>query len=829
MVRTTVLKFGGSSQEGRNYANMVGLIISSLRKWDRIYVVVSAIGDTTSQLVKLWNSRDEKERELVWRGLDTTHCTNLSYRHSVTKLREEITKAQKLLKTADRTDPYQMAEFLSYGERFASIKLEHALREGDHVGTRLGSVINSYKSDINPATLSNRYGFYVDTERLSSSKLNIVDGFWGTTLFGKCILLGKNGGDTTASLIANAVDAEQLEIWTVSDGIYTADPKLVPHAKLIKRMGYSMCQELAAMDTPYLIHPYGIRPCQQKNIPILIRNIRNPLQPEDMMTRVENENVNADRSTVGFDADPIAIRLQKRISVICIESLAMWETEGFVEQIGRVLKKHRVSVDILNSSQFTISITTDEPDQTRLDGMITELTSLGYRIPTYVKHVDLVSIVTNDRHRIKNIHKGCEIATEIGECYLDHMSSNRLSVSFAVPVETSLRLVKRLHYEFVGKQTRIDLPISGWWDKKLPQLIELGEAHDNLIVYDLDTIRERCRRIKKLGVDRYFFAMKSNWNSQVLETIMEEGFGIETVSVQEMEHIKMHHPKADVLFTPNYAPIEEYQKGFELGVHMVIDNLKILQRHSHVFAGREIGLRIDCNMAEGHDSKVLTEGDAVKFGIPLGNITRVVSFLAKQKNPPKIVGLHSHRGSGIMDPTVWTEAAKMLIKLAPLFPDLGWINLGGGFGVPSLGREPALDLDRLKDGLNPFRDHPYQLWVEPGRFLVAEAGVILSRATQVRKKGAHEYVGIGVGMNTLIRPALYNSWHPYANLTRYHEPRDKIYTLVGPICESGDSFGKGMMPKTREDDTIIITMCGAYVRVMSSCYNMRSPPKEVAL
>jgi bifunctional diaminopimelate decarboxylase / aspartate kinase len=131
----------------------------------------------------------------------------------------------------------------------------------------------------------------------------------------------------------------------------------------------------------------------------------------------------------------------------------------------------------------------------------------------------------------------------------------------------------------------------------------------------------------------------------------------------------------------------------------------------------------------------------------------------------------------------------------------------------------------LTEALAP---HDVEVWLEPGRYLVAESGVLLARVTQLKRKGQYDYLGISTGMNSLIRPALYGAYHDIVNLSRLHERADRHYRVVGPICESGDVLGESrFLPESREGDIILIANAGAYGRVMSSHYNRRSPAEEV--
>jgi diaminopimelate decarboxylase/aspartate kinase len=198
----------------------------------------------------------------------------------------------------------------------------------------------------------------------------------------------------------------------------------------------------------------------------------------------------------------------------------------------------------------------------------------------------------------------------------------------------------------------------------------------------------------------------------------------------------------------------------------------------------------------------------------------------------RIVGLHAHTGSGNFGIDNWLEVARTLARVAERFPEVATFDLGGGLGVPEKASRAPLDLAALDAALLAFRaEHPrFQVWLEPGRFLVAEAGVLLARVTQLKGKGAVRYVGVATGMNSLIRPALYGAYHEIVNLTRLDEPASDTYEIVGPICETGDILGHDRsLPPTREGDVLLIATAGAYGRAMSSYYNLREPAGEVLL
>src|SRR5690606_37287356 len=195
--------------------------------------------------------------------------------------------------------------------------------------------------------------------------------------------------------------------------------------------------------------------------------------------------------------------------------------------------------------------------------------------------------------------------------------------------------------------------------------------------------------------------------------------------------------------------------------------------------------------------------------------------------------LHAHLGFGVFGLGHWREAGLQLASLAESLPSVTRLNLGGGLGVPYQPGEPALDLSALAAGLAELRDaYPrFELLMEPGRYLVGEAGVLLTRVRQVKRKGRPVYVSCDAGMHTLLRPALYEAWHPVVNLSRLEAPRTLRPDVVGPVCESADCLARDrLLPgETAAGDFLLVDVAGAYGAVMASDYNLRGRPREVVL
>jgi diaminopimelate decarboxylase/aspartate kinase len=324
--------------------------------------------------------------------------------------------------------------------------------------------------------------------------------------------------------------------------------------------------------------------------------------------------------------------------------------------------------------------------------------------------------------------------------------------------------------------------------------------------------------------------MKANWHPQILRRVYAAGLGLECVSPGEIAQAFASVPELDpgrVLFTPNFAPRDEYEYGFGKGVRVTLDNLYPLKMWPDMFRGREVFLRIDPGFGRGHHSHVRTGGVHSKFGVPLSELDELVALT--RSAGVRVTGLHAHTGSGIFNVANWTETGTVLGGLAARFPEVAVIDLGGGIGVPEQAGHGELDLgllDRAVAGLA--QQFPrIDFWMEPGRYLVAKAGVLVAVVTQLKGKGDVQYVGIATGMNSLIRPALYGAHHDIRNLTRLDEPPGDRVTVVGPICETADQLGVDRwLPQCREGDVLLIATCGAYGYAMSSNYNLRPPAAE---
>ena len=241
-------------------------------------------------------------------------------------------------------------------------------------------------------------------------------------------------------------------------------------------------------------------------------------------------------------------------------------------------------------------------------------------------------------------------------------------------------------------------------------------------------------------------------------------------------------------------------------------------------------IRIDPGKGDGHHDHVITAGSHSKFGIPLSDINQVLRLCEKYRI--KITGLHTHNGSGIKNISTWLDTAKLLLELSKKFKDTAVINLGGGIPIKEKLNQREFDFNKFSHMLTDLKKNfkNIEMWFEPGRFIVGESGALITHVTQIKQKDDQNYIGVDVGMNVLIRPILYGSYHEIVNLTKYDQERKLLVSIVGPICESGDKLGENReFPETDEEDVILIANAGAYVRSMASEYNLREMPDEIII
>ncbi|WP_424019724.1 diaminopimelate decarboxylase [Halorientalis pallida] len=378
------------------------------------------------------------------------------------------------------------------------------------------------------------------------------------------------------------------------------------------------------------------------------------------------------------------------------------------------------------------------------------------------------------------------------------------------------------------------------WDAE--RLRGLGTEYDTpLYVLDLDRVRENAARLQEaFDAEEISYAVKANTTEPVLETIESTGIGAECASAGEVERaLAAGFDGAEVRYTAVNPPARDldYVVDAAADADLIVtvgaaDTLDQLAERG--FSGR-LCIRANPGVGAGHHEKVST-GAAPKFGVPLDRVPDLAAEAVDRGFD--LVGLHAHAGSGISgeDLQAHRELVARMGELArEVIADVGsieFVNVGGGLGVPYREDEAPLDLDAVAAATrDAFGDVDARLGIEPGRYFVADAGVLLTRVNTVKPTPETTVVGVDAGMTTLVRPAMYDSYHAIRSLAPDAGDREPVSaTVAGPICETADVLGEDRsLPDPERGDLLAVGNAGAYGYEMSSNYNSRPRPAVVAL
>lgn len=371
------------------------------------------------------------------------------------------------------------------------------------------------------------------------------------------------------------------------------------------------------------------------------------------------------------------------------------------------------------------------------------------------------------------------------------------------------------------------------------QLLEIASRFGTpTYVYDVEVLRERTQTLLQALEPlphRLLYAMKANSCPALLREITGLGPDLEAVSPGEVElALRIGIPPARIFYSANNMTDEEMEEVANKDVLFNIGELSRLDRFGRAFPGSRVSVRLNPEVGAGHHRYVVTAGKMTKFGIPLEQIADVLDTAAR--HGLRIVGLHQHIGSGIADTQQLRSAMEVLLGASKQFDQLEFLDFGGGLNVPYRPDETPLDVENLrKNVVEPLlafsttAPRPLSFWFEPGRYLVAECGTLLTRVNTIKSTGDRTFAGTDSGFNHLIRPVLYGAYHAISNLTSPEAPLHTV-DVVGNICESGDVFAQDrLIEKIEEGDVLGIADAGAYGISMGSEYNLRPLPAEVLL
>jgi bifunctional diaminopimelate decarboxylase / aspartate kinase len=852
-----VLKFGGTSVSSvATWRNIAAVVRARLADGARVLVVHSAVSGITDQLERLLAA-----------ALGGAHAPLLA---SIEQRHRDLA-AELAIGVSPELEGYfavlrQMTSGIALMSEVSDRTRARVLASGELMATEIGARFLQAQG-LEASWWDARAGLIAPARAAASARANflsatcefapepalqrrlaacagvvVTQGFIASDAAGDTVLLGRGGSDTSAAYFAAKLAARQLEIWTDVPGMFSANPRHTPQARLLRSLHYDEAQEIASSGAKVL-HPRCILPAKSQQIPIVVYATQCP--------QIEGTHISAD----GGDgaAQVKAVCLKKGITLVSLDSPGMWHEVGFLADAFQVFKRHGLSVDLISTSETNVTVSLD-PAANSLDPQVLERLSADLsqlcRAQVIGPCASVSLVGRNIRAILHRLGEAFELFAE-QRIYLVSQAANDLNFTFVVDEDQGDRLVNELHERLIEpvregsilgptwqqlfappRAAASAAPV--WWRARRAQLLALAVDHDCAYVYDPQVVRAAAEAVLGLqSVDRVLYAMKANPNAQLLRLLAGLGVGFECVSRGEIEHLLASVPGLDrsrILFTPNFAERAEYAWALEQAIQVTVDNLYILSEWGELFRGARIFIRIDTGTGRGHHHHVRTAGAHAKFGVPMAEVEQFAQLA--ERHGVSVIGLHAHSGSGIFDADNWAQVASRLLGLAQRFPQLATIDVGGGLGVPDGPEQIGLSLAQLDTALLAMRQNRpgIALWIEPGRFLVAAAGALIARVTQTKSKDEVRYVGIATGMNSLIRPALYGSWHEIVNLTRLDEPATEIVNVVGPICESADFLGHDrLLPPTRAGDVLLIANAGAYGYAMSSRYNLREPAQEFVL
>ncbi|VAV93608.1 Aspartokinase / Diaminopimelate decarboxylase, partial [hydrothermal vent metagenome] len=766
-----VLKFGGTS-------------VASLDRWQSIARIVQACADDNARVLVV-HSAIRPVSDLLEQAIEAAlRGEHLSVFEQIKRIHTELGTAMQLDPASQlEADFAQLARLLSGVEMTgeASHRVQAKIMAlGEIMATRLGAAflnqagVNCSWMDARELLIaasknpSNGQPEYLSAwcddapdatlqQKLLQAPNGIVltQGFIAANAAGETVLLGRGGSDTSAALFAAKLKAKKLEIWTDVPGMFSADPRQISSARLLKDVSYPEAQEIASMGAK-VIHPRSFPPVRRANIPVHVRCTHTPELPGTLISA----------SPLDTSARVKAITVRGGITLVSLTTSSMWKVPGFLARAFAAFAEHGLSIDLVTTSETSVTVSLDakQPQEdSSLEALVVSLQDICK--VEIVKSCATVSLVGQGIRTI--LHK----LTPTLELFREHpvrllsLAANDLNLTVVVDEEQANLLASRLHDVMVDVQA--DDPVFGppwdevakpsnqpsgqvqWWQTKQADLLEIMQQQSSAYVYDLETVDLALAQLNALqSVSRCYYAMKANAHPKILERVIAAGAGVECVSIGEMQFVLQHFPQLDterLLFTPNFAAKHEYEFALSQGIRVTVDGLHPLKHWPEIFANARLNLRVDPQRSRGHHRHVLTAGDRAKFGVPASEIPKICQ-LAKQAGAT-IDGLHAHAGSGILDPGHWRQVGEYLAEYRVHFPELAHINLGGGLGVPERPGGPALDMDALDAGLATLKKacDGIDLWLEPGRFVVAEAGVLLSRVTQVKSKHQSRFIGIETG------------------------------------------------------------------------------------
>lgn len=371
------------------------------------------------------------------------------------------------------------------------------------------------------------------------------------------------------------------------------------------------------------------------------------------------------------------------------------------------------------------------------------------------------------------------------------------------------------------------------------QLITLANQYGTpLYVYNANKITAQFQQLQTAfdQVDaQFFYACKALTNINIIRHMLQLGCNIDCSSINEaLIALKAGFDPKKILYTSNGIAFEEIATAASLGFNINIDSLSNLTKFGEKYGNSyPVGIRLRPNIMAGGNLKISTGHEKSKFGIPLEQLDQILQIVDTYQI--NIAGLHVHTGSEIKDVDVFMQVADIFFELVPHFPQLTFLDLGGGFKVPYKEEETGTDIELLAvkvkavlAKLSATYGRHFQAWFEPGKYLVSECGYFITQVNVIKENSAACFAGVNSGFNHLIRPMFYEAYHRIRNISNPDGPIKK-YAVVGNICETDTFAWDRPLNEVREGDLLVFDNAGAYGFEMGSNYNARFLPAQVMI
>ncbi len=357
-------------------------------------------------------------------------------------------------------------------------------------------------------------------------------------------------------------------------------------------------------------------------------------------------------------------------------------------------------------------------------------------------------------------------------------------------------------------------------------------------VYHAEKIKSQYERLKNAftpGRLRIFYASKALTNLKVLQYIKSLGSNVDCSSIFEARLASLAgFEPSQILYTSNGIHFDEIIEAQQMGIHINIDSLSNLEKFAQKFGGSyPIGIRLRPNIMAGGNLKISTGHAKSKFGISISQIEKIKELVSTYNL--NVQTLHIHTGSEIKEVAVFLKGINILFELIPFFKNLKALDIGGGMKVPYKEDETGTDIETLgkevmqaMNNYNKNNGTDIEIWLEPGKFMVSEAGYFITQVNVLKQTGAANFASVNSGFNHLIRPMFYDAYHRIENLSN-PDGEPISYVVSGNICETDNFAWDRPIPEIREGDYLMFHNAGAYGFEMASNFNSRLKPAEVML